>query len=362
MPKLQLQDESKDELALEGNFIEQAEYIDLEKFIKLSADHPQEESILKRLMGGGAKLLIGPRGSGKSTLMLKAYHKMINQSPIQSLPIYVNFKLALKLEPLYTKGPNASYLFRKWLILKVIQGAAKSFLSIVAFILPASMPNSDLIQKLINDLERGNTDAPALDVFDTDFLANLLETATLENGITRCVLLIDDAAHAFSEKQQEDFFDFFRAIKSRTVSPKAAVYPGITSHSPSFHVGHDAEQIDVWMKPSGQIYEDFMITLARKRLSGANTEIIDRNLEDIRFLAYAAFGIPRAFLGMLRTIYNSQESYLTSDGLINKRKTLELSRYGRDMSHAVYQVFRSKAPLLSKLRPKWFRNISDYAF
>ena len=79
--------ESGDELPFEVNFIEQAEYIDTESFAELTIEHPKEESILRKLMGGGAKLLIGPRGCGKSTLMLKAFHKMLNTSGLQVLPV-----------------------------------------------------------------------------------------------------------------------------------------------------------------------------------------------------------------------------------------------------------------------------------
>lgn len=106
--------ESDDELPFEVNFIEQAEYIDTEKFIELTIEHPKEESILRKLMGGGAKLLIGPRGCGKSTLMLKAFNKMVNSLSTQALPVYVNFKLALKIEPLYSKGANAPFWFKGW--------------------------------------------------------------------------------------------------------------------------------------------------------------------------------------------------------------------------------------------------------
>lgn len=114
MTKKNFLNESGDELPFELNFIEQAEYIDTESFAELTIEHPQEESILRKLMGGGAKLLIGPRGCGKSTLMLKAFHKMLNTSELQALPVYVNFKLALKVEPLYSKGANAPFWFKGW--------------------------------------------------------------------------------------------------------------------------------------------------------------------------------------------------------------------------------------------------------
>lgn len=338
--------ESIDELPFEVNFIEQAEYIDTDIFAELTIEHPQEESILRKLMGGGAKLLIGPRGCGKSTLMLKAFHQMLNGVYQQALPVYVNFKLALKVEPLYSKGANAPFWFKGWLTLKVIEALRITLEKIDGIDIPDSFPNKDFIERAIIKIEAASTDGAEIDRFSIHFLQQTIDDILERNGINRCVLLIDDAAHAFSEKQQEDFFDFFRAIKSKSISPKAAVYPGITSHSPSFQVGHDAEQIDVWVKPSGEDYEAFMLKLARKRFEGTQINIVDQNKDDIAFLAYCSFGIPRAFLGMLRGIYNSPDSYFNADGSLSKAKILSLSRSGKEMSHGVYTSLEAKLPSL----------------
>lgn len=338
--------ESGDELPFEVNFIEQAEYIDTESFAELTIEHPEEESILRKLMGGGAKLLIGPRGCGKSTLMLKAFNQMLNAAGPQTLPVYVNFKLALKVEPLYSKGANAPFWFKGWLTLKVIEALRITLDKIGKINLPESFPKKDFIERALIRIEAGTTDGAEIDHFSIPFLQQTIDEILVRNSFNRCVLLIDDAAHAFSEKQQEDFFDFFRAVKSKSISPKAAVYPGITSHSPSFQVGHDAEQIDVWVKPSGEDYESFMLKLARKRFEGTQINIVDENEDDIAFLAYCSFGIPRAFLGMLRVIYNSPESYFNTDGSLSKAKILSLSRSGKEMSHRVYSSLEAKLPSL----------------
>lgn len=338
--------ESDDELPFEVNFIEQAEYIDTEKFIELTIEHPKEESILRKLMGGGAKLLIGPRGCGKSTLMLKAFNKMVNSLSTQALPVYVNFKLALKIEPLYSKGANAPFWFKGWLTLKVIEALRVTLDRVGNIDIPESFPKKEFIERSIVKIEAGFTDSTEIEQFSIPFLQHTIDDILYRNNINRCVLLIDDAAHAFSEKQQEDFFDFFRAVKSKSISPKAAVYPGITSHSPSFQVGHDAEQIDVWVKPSGEDYEVFMLELARKRFEGTPIKLIDDNADDIAFLAYCSFGIPRAFLGMLRVIYNSPESYFNADNSLSKPKILALSRSGKEMSHGVYSSLEAKLPSL----------------
>lgn len=338
--------EADEELPFEVNFIEQAEYIDTASFAALTIEHPHENSILRKLMGGGAKLLIGPRGCGKSTLMLKAYQKMMDDADSRALPVYVNFKLALKVEPLYSKGANAPYWFKGWLALKVIESLRESIEKKSGWILPSDFPSRQHVSRAIQSIEAGTTSGEEVADFSIPFLQRTLDQCLEGNNLSRCVLLIDDAAHAFSEKQQEDFFDFFRAIKSKSISPKAAVYPGITSHSPSFQVGHDAEQIDVWVKPAGEEYEEFMLELARKRFHGTPINIVESNEDDIAFLAYCSFGIPRAFLGMLRTIYNSPESYFNTDGTLSKSKVLTLSRSGKEMSHSVYTSLEAKLPSL----------------
>lgn len=200
--------ESDDELPFEVNFIEQAEYIDTEKFIELTIEHPKEESILRKLMGGGAKLLIGPRGCGKSTLMLKAFNKMVNSLSTQALPVYVNFKLALKIEPLYSKGANAPFWFKGWLTLKVIEALRVTLDRVGNIDIPESFPKKEFIERSIVKIEAGFTDSTEIEQFSIPFLQHTIDDILYRNNINRCVLLIDDAAHAFSEKQQEDFFDF----------------------------------------------------------------------------------------------------------------------------------------------------------
>ncbi|TDL90763.1 hypothetical protein [Meridianimarinicoccus aquatilis] len=344
MSSLLFTDEANDELPFEENFIEQAEYIGRDKFLQLAAEHPREVSILKKLVGGGAKLLIGPRGCGKSTLMRKAYYAALGGEVTGVFPIYVNFKLALKLEPYYVNGPNASYWFKKWLVLKVLQSAVETIEISDELVTPSRLPSKKKLSQRIDALEANHSDDGLEEEYTVSFLVELVEEIISENDLSRSVVLIDDAAHSFSEKQQEDFFDFFRAIKTRLLSPKAAIYPGITSNSASFHVGHDAEQIDAWVRPNGSEYEEFMLSLATKRLEGTGSDFISDNEEDIRFLAYASFGVPRGFLGMLRAVYNSPESYLNSDGSLNKAKVLRLSRAGRDMSHAVFDSLTAKLP------------------
>lgn len=285
-------------------FIEQAEYLDHQSFIDWGAEHPDEAVIIRKLTQGGAKLITGPRGCGKTTLILRAYRNLLASD--NALPAYVNFKRSLTIEPLYTSGDKGTFYFSQWIILKVYDGLYEA-LSEISQTTRLSIRHEDVISRIsalelcnfgrLQDLEL------TIDNLETDICKILKKL-----GRVRCVLLLDDAAHAFSPEQQRDFFDFFRRIKTREISPKAAVYPGVTSYSSSFHVGHDAEEIDVWVKPDRPGYLKFMRRVIEGRFPEASEPLLYSDKEALDLLCYSAFGIPRAFLNILQSLIDSVES------------------------------------------------------
>ena len=244
-------------------FVEQAEYLADESFIQWTAEHPDESKILRKLTQGGAKLISGPRGCGKTTLMLKAFHVML-QNKTAAFPVYVNYKRALTIEPIYKQGTDGTYWFNQWVILKLYLGIYETLARLESKI--ELSISRDEAQRAAALLEMSNAGGVTLQSLTVDKLESDIDRISEKLGRTRSVLLLDDAAHAFSTDQQRDFFDFFRQIKSQSISPKAAVYPGVTNYSSSFHVGHDAEQIDVWIKPDREGYLDFMRQMIHSRL------------------------------------------------------------------------------------------------
>ena len=145
----------------------------------------------------------------------------------------------------------------------------------------------------------------------------LLSISLLESEIKKilnigdmssCVLLLDDAAHAFSKEQQYDFFEFFRNIKSREISPKAAIYPGVTKFSASFHVGHDAEEIDVWIKVTDNDYIEFMTKLLQKRFPVEVFGELTRDKDLLSLICYSSFGIPRALLNIVHNLCKEKKA------------------------------------------------------
>ena len=290
--------EHGDEPAIEQLFIEQAEYLEPATFRRWHIEHPNEKLILRKLTQGGAKLISGPRGSGKTTLMLKAYYAMLESSDM-AFPVYVNYKRSLSIEPIYKSGTSGTYWFNQWVLLKLYQGIY-STLEGLGDTSQLSVTSSDA-NRAASRLEMSSASEVELPELTVLQLACDIERVIKRNNRSRCVLLLDDAAHAFSPEQQRDFFDFFRQIKSQFIFPKAAVYPGVTNYSSSFHVGHDAEQIDVWIKPEGDQYLEFMRSLVRSRFPAENFSSPGA-IELVDFLSYAAFGVPRSLLNMLQEI------------------------------------------------------------
>ena len=332
---------AREDADAENAFIEQAEYISEDEFLAWNAEHPEEEAIIRRLSAGGAKLLSGPRGCGKTTLLLKAYYGMLRSEEPVAFPVYANFKLSLRLEPLYLRTNNASFWFRHWLIAKIYEAVYDTLEDFSIEYDDDRFPRKSQVKEYIRDLESGTAKETEDDYYSVSALETSLIALAELIDCTRCVLLLDDAAHAFSPKQQEDFFDFFREIKSREIAPKAAIYPGITTHSPSFHVGHDAELIDAWIRPDTSEYLDFMISLATKRFSGMLPLSIDATNEAIEFLAFAAFGIPRSFLNMIRSLHLEEDNRTS----IDRRKLLHAAKLGREAAHNVYESLVFKLPV-----------------
>ncbi|MCY6356003.1 hypothetical protein [Clostridium sp. ZS2-4] len=326
-------------------FIEQAEYINTDLFQKWNIEHPDEGIIIKKLSQGGAKLITGPRGCGKTTLMLKTYYNLCSKKKGTTLAIYVNFKTSLKIEPLYRKNINASYWFNQWLLFKIYQGLYKTLEDI-----NIEAPNDLLLKKVqiddvVNKIELGFTEKISTETILTiSMLEEEIKKIFSCTNKSHCVLLLDDAAHAFSVEQQYDFFEFFRQIKSRIISPKAAIYPGITNFSPTFHVGHDAEEIDVWIKPEINNYVQFMLQILERRLPRVVYNKLSEDLDLLYIICYSSFGIPRALLNIVRNFYKDK----TVDGV----EKFEVKFTRKTVMSAINQTFIQVMSIFLSLKEK----------
>lgn len=273
-------------------FEERAENLskaDLHKWTILS---DAEKAIVRKLVGPGAKLLSGPRGSGKSTLFRTAFFEAARTKA--SFAVYVNYSRALAIEPLFHTHADAAVIFRQWVLSKIVV-ALKEAVTLWDFELTtAELSVLDDAERYVQSLESGSSYAGTPLGLSPSGVVSLLAALAARAGVTRTVLLLDDAAHAFSVKQQREFFEIFRELRSRDVAGKAAIYPGVTSFSPTFQVGHEAELIEAWFRPDEASYLPTMRQIAKVRFptfSPRDPKVVDA-------LALASFGLPRGFLGM----------------------------------------------------------------
>ena len=330
-------------------FTEQAEYLSQDSFQKWSTSLHEEGNILRKLSQAGAKLITGPRGCGKTTLLLKVNNKLLKDSNSTALPIYVNYKSSLKLEPLYRNNTNAAHWFNQWLLYKVIYGLYESLENgNYQNVQVQYTTNKKQIDLIIKSLELGNIDEINSETLTSSSVIEIIETVIKELNLSRCVLLLDDAGHAFSTEQQQDFFEFFREIKTKIISPKAAVYPGVTNYSSSFHIGHDAEEIDVWLKPTSEGYLDFMHTLLKTRIGeGAFKKLLDTK-SNLNTLCYAAYGIPRSLLNMISKFYKSDNSSENFTIRLSNKEVLSVIKDNFNRTYQVYDSLRVKLPMYEK--------------
>lgn len=331
----------EDDLILASVFEERAEYLSAKELEQWTTYTPRDEQIIKKLLGPGAKLLIGPRGSGKSTLLRSAYYRSLSAGDV--LPVYVNYARSLALEPLFHKHAAALQLFRQWLVYKIIVSTREIF-ERLKLPLPADLAQRAAIGRaLIDKLENGFAPDSLDDPISPNALLGMLEMWASLAQRSRCVLLLDDAAHAFSPEQQREFFEVFREIRSRRVSGKAAVYPGVTSYSPHFHVGHEAELLEVWFHPEEEGYLDAMRALVAKRLPQELSQKLSDRQDLVDYLALAAFGLPRGFLTMLSQLLGIEEGSNTKP-----------SRQGAETSVAAHaQAVRGVFSALSGKLPRF---------
>jgi hypothetical protein len=280
-------------------FTLRAEDLSEEELEKWTGKVENDDAILTRLKGAGAKVLVGPRGSGKSNYLRRAYFELRRQR--RCMVAYINFSSHLALEPLMLGNPRALEYFRQWLTYKIIVGVHA-----------AEADENELPKDLVDLAAAGRTFISALqtrvgvepeetppEVAPSELLV-LLERWSKELGRSRCVLLMDDAAHAFMPQQQREFFELFRALRSRNVACKAAVYPGVTSYSPFFNIGHEAEQIEVWIEPDSANYIESMLAIFEARFDERIREAIRPEL--VELAAYASFGLPRNFITILEEV------------------------------------------------------------
>jgi hypothetical protein len=287
-----------------AEFEERADQLSLKIIDETLADGQIFQRARQKLLGPGAKLLVGPRGTGKTHVMRYTYLQAI-QTATAPIAIYASFNRYLNLEPLLRKSPDALKRFHSWVL-------AKLLLSSFTLLADAQKPDSiltslgdaydqDSLLKLVALLERGS----GADIYEA-FGQNLtighvlggIEELRRAFGRKRAIVLLDDAALSLTSEYLIAFFEVYRLLKTELISPKASVYPGSTQYGPTFHASHESEEVPLWLSVDDADYSTIMGDIAARRMTA--TEIQSINPDTLETFKFIAFGIPRAYLRLLR--------------------------------------------------------------
>ncbi|HFK5554875.1 TPA: zinc ribbon domain-containing protein [Elizabethkingia anophelis] len=286
-------------------FEERADYIEINDLINWTVDTPFYQKIQKKIIERGAKLIVGPRGTGKTHQFRHAYYTCLNDNN-KPLPLYISFGKYYHLEPLLFKSANALNVFHSWILGKIcleIINVSKNLKVDIQQSLNSKNIDEDEILEFIENAERNlinsNNDEVILKL-SIQFVTSLIEEVLIKSNRRRCILLLDDAALTLTPDYMIEFFDVFRSLKTQNISPKASVYPGTTQYGPRFHIGQDAEEVLAWLNVEDENYSNFMSEILSKRLN-----ILEINTDIVELFKYASFGIPRAFITLLRAFIQS---------------------------------------------------------
>lgn len=281
-------------------FEERADYIKDEDLLSWTVDNNYFENIQHKIIQQGAKLFVGPRGVGKTHQFRHAFLKC-QRDKNYPLAIYISFGKYYHLEPLLYNSANAIRVFNSWILAKIILECYNLSITLNLDKLPTSFDlfiKEDL-EEFIEKAERN------IELDDSEYVLReisiqkaiiVIEGLMISLNRKRCLLLLDDAALTLTPEYMIEFFDIFRSLKTTHISPKASVYPGTTEYGPRFHIGQDAEEVQVWLDVEKEEYSEFMDSIIEKRFKDIN-----ENASIIELFKYASFGVPRAFISLIRS-------------------------------------------------------------
>jgi hypothetical protein len=260
------------------------------------------------------------------------------------LAIYVSFNRYLRLEPLLHSRADALPLFQSWVLSRIILesddlsetlGGDDSF-NVCEFLGLEREAVENLVESLERQIDRSTEDEQVIRTLSIQSVVSAITEMCGFYGRKRAVVLLDDAALTLTPEYLIEFFDIVRVLKRSNISPKASVYPGSTEYGPRFHANHEGRTISVWLPVDHASYHTIMRDIATRRYSNANLVPVDVN----DLMIFAAFGVPRAYLTMLRQ-WNSEEygsSQQAVNAIVQEHSRVRLEEY---------QSLRLKVPRLA---------------
>ena len=321
-------------------FLERADELDSEALLERTVDNEFFSSIRRRLLSPGAKLLVGPRGTGKTHQMRYVYQECVNDDS-RPAAIYCSFSRYVRLEPLLKTSTTALIVFQQWVIAKIALSGCGYLREIrvqepdiaLWFERIFSMSESDA-EMFVSQIESRGVGA--------ENNSTNLTIGTLHKWFdrilglshrSRMIILLDDAALSMTPEYLIEFFNLFQDLKSPSVSPKASVYPGTSQYGPRLHIRHDVQPINAWLSIEDKAYGETM----DKLLAAWKTELSSFPDGVVDLFKYAAFGVPRVLMSLVRSY--SEGKWSTTQQGVNAVIEQQL-----DLMQAEYSSLAQKVP------------------
>ncbi|TPK96976.1 MULTISPECIES: zinc ribbon domain-containing protein [unclassified Mesorhizobium] len=314
-------DQEFDEV-LDDSFEERADHVEEAVIKSGTATGDQFDEVVKHLCAKGLVLLVGPRGCGKTHLMRYAWLECLEDSS-RPFCVYTSLNRYLSLEPWSRTRSDAHSLFHSWILARILFAAYETFNRITG---DQQLDNGqelvadpEQLEKLIKNLERNFE----LDSEDEE-LHRKLSVQAVQGALIglarrsrrkRAVLLLDDAALTLTPAFMTEFLDILRVVKSPEIAPKCSIYPGTTVFGTRFHADHEGRTISAWAAVGDPAYRSMMQTIAERRYrEGLESVTPEANT----LLQYAAFGIPRAYLTLLRSVHAAKPTKTGLAAIVTK--------------------------------------------
>ncbi len=316
---------------IQDGFEERADHLELNELEDITVEADFFKRIMDKLLIRGAKLIVGPRGTGKTHQMRYTYIHCLKDKK-KPIAIYVSFTKYYHLEPLLHKAPNALRLFHTWVLCKILQSCYDVLeiqkLESDEFLEEFSNFSILELEQYISQIEKGSILASQnklIEDLTLRTITNAIERLIELTKRKRAVLFFDDAALTLTPDYMIEFFDVFKALKSSSISPKASVYPGTTQYGPRFNARHDAELVNAWLSVDDPMYSEIMGEVAIKRIN--NLENVSADI--IELFKYASFGVPRVLMTMLRDYEQSPKKTAQQkvNYIIQSQHTLLIEEY-----------------------------------
>ena len=282
-----------------------------EDIIRLAVLNKNDKDIISTLKSSEPCIIEGSRGSGKSFLL--KYAEIDIENNTNSLPVFVSFNVSSLIRT------DDTLQFYHWMLAKTIKALVnklrkKGLLisSSTSLLLSNSTTEKEVsleldllkIVRLYESSYKGDSKIDIDKLPDIEDVKDAIEMICEENKIDRVYFFFDESAHVFRPKQQRQFFNLFKDIRSPYISCNAAIYPGVTHYGDSFELAHDCAFRSLERSIREPEYLQYFKDIVFKQASDDLKKSIENQTDLFNTLAFSAGGNPR---NLLKTIQEANK-------------------------------------------------------